>query len=92
MAKSKSRETIVKEIEALQAKLKAHDKAEAARLGALAIKAGIGSVDIPEEDLMRELQAIVTRFREANPQEEEPKAKGRRGAAPAPESAHDEAA
>ncbi|PWN58843.1 conjugal transfer protein TraC, partial [Chryseobacterium phosphatilyticum] len=48
MARSKSRETIVNEITALQAKLRAHDKAEAERLGNLAIKSGIGAIDISD--------------------------------------------
>ena len=38
MARTKSRQALVKEIEAAQAKLKAHDKAEAERLGTLAMK------------------------------------------------------
>ncbi|KMO33047.1 conjugal transfer protein TraC [Methylobacterium variabile] len=92
MARSKSREAIVKEIEALQSKLKKHDKAEAERLGGLAIKAGIGSIDISDEDFTRELEAIVKRFRGEAPQVAEPKAKGPRGAGQAPEGTHDEAA
>ncbi|GAA0241485.1 hypothetical protein LNAOJCKE_4926 [Methylorubrum aminovorans] len=92
MARSKSRETIVNEITALQAKLKAHDKAEAERLGNLAIKSGIGGIDISDEDLAREFQAIVTRFREGAPAVEEPKAKGSRSAGKAPEGADDQAA
>lgn len=92
MARSKSRDAIVKEIEALQSKLKKHDKAEAERLGGLALKAGIGSIDISDEALSRELEAIVKRFRGESPEVAEPKAKGHRGAGQAPERAHDEAA
>lgn len=92
MARSKSRETIVNEIAVLQAKLRAHDKAECERIGQLAIKAGIGSIDISEEALAREFQAIVSRFREANPEVAEPKTKGRRGAGRTEEGADDQAA
>lgn len=92
MARSKSREAIVKEIEAAQARLKKHDKAEAERLGGLAVKAGIGSIEISDEDFTRELEAIVARFREKSSAVAEPKAKGHRGAGQAPEGAHDEAA
>lgn len=92
MARSKSRQTILKEIEALQAKLKAHDKAECERIGNLAIKAGIGSIDISEEDLAREFQGIVSRFREAKAEVAEPKAKDHRGAGQAEEGADDQAA
>ena len=38
------------------------DKAEAERLGGLAVKAGIGSIDISDEDLTREMEAIVKRL------------------------------
>ncbi|NGM38060.1 MULTISPECIES: TraC family protein [Methylobacterium] len=92
MARSKSRETILKEIEALQSKLKAHDKAEAERIGNLAIKAGIGSIEISDEDLIRELEAIVGRFRAPKTEVAEPKAKGHRGAGQAAERAGDQAA
>lgn len=92
MARSKSREAIVKEIEALQSKLKKHDKAEAERLGGLALKSGIGAIDITDEDLTREFEAIVTRFREKSPAVAEPKVSGRRGAEQASDGAHDEAA
>ncbi|MDP4025762.1 TraC family protein [Methylobacterium sp. NEAU 140] len=92
MARSKSRETILKEIETLQAKLKAHDKAEAERLGGLAIKAGIGAIDISDEDLTREFQAIVGRFREGKEEVAKPKAKGHRGAGEAQAGADDQAA
>ncbi|NGM37270.1 MULTISPECIES: TraC family protein [Methylobacterium] len=92
MARSKSRETIVNEIAALQAKLKAHDKAECERIGQLAIKAGIGSIDISDEALTQEFQTIVTRFRAANPEVAQPKAKGRRGSGHTEEGADDQAA
>ncbi|MEN3214055.1 TraC family protein [Methylorubrum populi] len=92
MARSKSREALLKEVEAAQAKLKAHDKAEAERLGNLAIKSGIGAIDISDDELAREFQAIVARFREGAPAVEEPKAKGSRSAGKAPERADDEAA
>jgi len=92
MARSRSRDAIVKEIEALQSKLKKHDKAEAERLGGLAVKAGIGSIDISDEEFTRELEAIVKRFRGHTEEVAEPKAKGSRGTGQAPEAAHDEAA
>lgn len=92
MARTKSREALVKEIEAAQAKLKAHDKAEAERLGTLAMKSGIGGIDISDEELTREFQAIVTRFREGAPKVEEPASKGSRSAGKASEAVDDEAA
>lgn len=92
MARSKSRDTLVSEIAALQARLKAHDKAEAARLGAIAVKAGIPAIDISDEDLTREFEAIVARFQSAAPEAVEPKAKGRRDAGSADADARDEAA
>lgn len=92
MARPKTREAILTEIEALQKKLKAHDKAEAERIGNLAIKAGLGSISVPEEVLTKEFEALVARFRAEYPEVAEPKAKGRRGARPAPEGADESAA
>jgi methanogenic corrinoid protein MtbC1 len=92
MARSRSRDAIVKEIEALQSKLKKHDKAEAERLGGLALKAGIGAIDISDEDLTREMEAIVKRFREKSQAVAEPKVSGRRSTEQASDGAHDEAA
>ncbi|MCJ2029475.1 TraC family protein [Methylobacterium sp. J-043] len=92
MARNKSREALVKELKVVEAKIAAHDKAERERIGQLAIKAGIGSISISDEELTRELQAIVARFREANPEVAEPKAKGRRGAGQAEAGADDQAA
>ena len=66
--------------------------AEAERLGGLAVKAGIGSIDISDEEFTRELEAIVKRFRGHTEEVAEPKAKGSRGTGQAPEAAHDEAA
>lgn len=60
MARPKSREAILGEIQqlttsidALKKKLTEHDKAEAARIGGLAMKAGLGSIAIPEEVLTK---------------------------------------
>lgn len=92
MARPKTREAILSEIEALQKKLKAHDKAEAERIGNLAIKAGLGSIDIPEEVLTKELEALVARFRAEYPEVAQPQATRRRGARPAPERADESAA
>jgi len=92
MARPKTREAILSEIEALQKKLKAHDKAEAERIGNLAIKAGLGSIDIPEEVLTKELEALVARFRAEYPEVAQPQAARRRGARPAPEGADESAA
>ena len=90
MARTKSRQALVKEIEAAQAKLKAHDKAEAERLGTLAC--GIGGIDISDEELTHEFQAIVARFREGASKVEEPAPERSRSAGKAPEAVDDEAA
>lgn len=92
MAKPKSRNAILSEIEALQKKLKAHDKAEAERIGNIALKAGVGSINISDEALTKALEDLVKRFREEHPDLAEPKAKGRRGAGPAQESSGEAAA
>ncbi|WP_066922486.1 TraC family protein [Methylobacterium sp. CCH5-D2] len=92
MARSKSRDAILNEIEALQKKLKAHDKAEAERIGNIALKAGLGSVNISDEALTKAFEDLVKRFREGNPDLAEPKAKGRRGAGQAQESSGETAA
>ncbi len=47
MARPKTREAILTEIETLQKKLKAHDKAEAERIGNLAMKPGLGRSPFP---------------------------------------------
>ncbi|WP_082167163.1 TraC family protein [Methylobacterium aquaticum] len=94
MARPKSREAILGEIQqlsssidALKKKLTEHDKAEAARIGGLAMKAGLGSIAIPEEALAKAFEELVARFRTEYPEVAQPKAKGRRGARPAPEGA-----
>ena len=92
MARTKSRQALVKEIEAAQAKLKAHDKAEAERLGTLAMKCGIGGIDISDEELTHEFQAIVARFREGASKVEESAPERSRSAGKAPEAVDDEAA
>ncbi len=62
MARQQSREAIKKEIAALEAKLKAHDKAAAERIGMIALKAGLDEIDIPEAELAKEFDGIVERF------------------------------
>lgn len=75
MARPQSRDVIVKEIAALQAKLKAHDKAQAERIGTLAVKAGLDDLQISDAELLREFEEIVRRFREPAPPTQAPKAK-----------------
>lgn len=94
MARPKSREAILGEIQqlttsidALKKKLTEHDKAEAARIGGLAMKAGLGSIAIPEEVLTKAFEELVARFRTEYPEVAQPKAKVRRGARSAPEGA-----
>jgi antirestriction protein len=92
MARSKSRDTLVSEIAALTKKLREHDKAEAERIGNIALKAGLGSINITDEALAREFEAIVTRFRAEHPEVAESKGKRSRSLGPAQEGADDQAA
>jgi hypothetical protein len=57
MARTKSRQALVKEIEAAQAKLKAHDKAEAERLGTLAMKCG-NTTEVSGESIARLIELV----------------------------------
>lgn len=91
MARPKTREAILTEIETLQKKLKAHDKAEAERIGNLAMKAGLGSITVPEEVLTKAFEDLVARFRAEYPEVAQPQATRRRGPRPAPEGADESA-
>lgn len=79
MARLQSRKTILKEIAALQEKLKEHDKAQAERIGRLALRSGLATLDIPEASLMAEFEILATRFRQqaaAEPQQTEEGSQG----------------
>lgn len=75
MAREKSRDAIVKEIAALQAKLKAHDKAQAERIGTLAVKAGLDELQISDVELSKEFEEIVRRFQKPASPAQAPTAK-----------------
>lgn len=62
MKKPSSR--IKEEIAKLQEQLKAAETREAERIGRIALKAGIGEVEIDESKLLTEFENLAKRFRE----------------------------
>ena len=62
MKKPSSR--IKEEIAKLQEQLKAAETREAERIGRIALKAGIGEVEIDESKLLAEFENLAKRFRE----------------------------
>tara|TARA_R110002126_G_scaffold85058_1_gene206294 strand:+ start:41667 stop:41930 length:264 start_codon:yes stop_codon:yes gene_type:complete len=62
MKKPSSR--IKEEIAKLQEQLKAAETREAERIGRIALKAGIGEVEIDESKLLSEFENLAKRFRE----------------------------
>ncbi|MBS7701571.1 MULTISPECIES: conjugal transfer protein TraC [unclassified Chelatococcus] len=68
---SKIREEIVQ----LQAQLKLAETREAERIGRIALKAGLGEIEIEESDLQSAFEELAGRFRGAGE-----KATGRKGA------------
>ncbi|KMO13258.1 hypothetical protein QR78_25560 [Methylobacterium indicum] len=83
MARVKSRAALLAEIEEATKRLKAHDKAEAERIGHLALKAGLASISMAEEVLLKAFEELAARFQAEYPAVAEPKTKGRRSAGPA---------
>ncbi|WP_430912231.1 TraC family protein [Methylobacterium sp. sgz302541] len=63
MARQQSRATILAEIEALQKRLEAHDKAQAERIGKIAVKAGLAALDLNEAQLSEAFADLARRFR-----------------------------
>ena len=57
---------IREEIARLQEQLKAAETREAERIGRIALKAGLGEIEIEEGDLLAALEEIVGRFRKGN--------------------------
>lgn len=55
---------IKEEIAKLQEQLKAAETREAERIGRIALKAGIGEVEIDESKLLTEFENLAKRFRE----------------------------
>ncbi|CAN7615070.1 conjugal transfer protein TraC [Devosia sp. LjRoot3] len=60
---SKIREEIAK----LQEQLKAAETKEAERIGRVALKAGLGDIEIDEADLLAALEELAGKFRKAGP-------------------------
>ncbi len=83
MGRVKTRAALLAEIEEATKRLKAHDKAEAERIGNLALKAGLASISMPEEVLLKAFEELAARFQAEYPAVAEPKTKGRRSAGPA---------
>lgn len=75
MARTQARDAIVAEIAALQAKLKAHDKAQAERIGTIALKAGLGGFQVSDDELLKEFEEIAKRFQKPAPTPQSPKPK-----------------
>ena len=53
------------EIAKLQEQLKQAETKEAARIGRLALKAGLGDIDIDDSDLVKSFEEMSARFRKA---------------------------
>jgi len=57
---------IREEISRLQEQLKAAETREAERIGRLALKAGLGDIEIEDNDLITALEEVATRFRKGS--------------------------
>ena len=62
------------EIARLQEQLKAAETREAERIGRLALKAGLGEIDIEDGELVAAFEALATRFRTGGGKREQPAA------------------
>lgn len=72
MAKrSKTPAQIKAEMAKLSAELKQVEAREGERIGAIAIKAGLHEMDIPEADLMQAFKDVAARFRTSTQQPEQ---------------------
>lgn len=65
---------IREEISRLQEQLKAAETREAERIGRLALKAGLGDIEIADNDLITALEEVATRFRKGGPRAGKPAA------------------
>jgi hypothetical protein len=67
---------IREEISRLQEQLKAAETREAERIGRLALKAGLGDIDVEDNDLIAALEEIAGKFRKGSVRQ------GKHGTAP----------
>ncbi|WP_157016845.1 conjugal transfer protein TraC [Mesorhizobium xinjiangense] len=65
---------IREEIARLQEQLKAAETREAERIGRLALKAGLGDIDVEEGDLISALEEIAGKFRKGSARQGKPAA------------------
>lgn len=63
---------IREEIARLQDQLKAAETREAERIGRLALRAGLGDIEIKDSDLITALEAVTARFRKGGPRAGKP--------------------
>ncbi|MGN7126809.1 TraC family protein [Methylorubrum thiocyanatum] len=79
MARQQSRATIEAEIASLQRKLANLDKAQAERIGKIAVKAGLAGLDLTDAQLTEAFSELARRFRKEGAPE------GREQSEPKPE-------
>lgn len=63
---------IREEIARLQDQLKAAETREAERIGRLALRAGLGDIEIEDNDLITALEEVAARFRKGGPRAGKP--------------------
>ena len=63
MARQQTRTTLLKELDAIQTKLKHLEKVECDRISRVALKVGLAELELDDSTLTAELQGIVSRFR-----------------------------
>ena len=63
---------IREEIARLQDQLKAAETREAERIGRLALKAGLGDIEIEDNDLITAFEEVAARFRKGGPRAGKP--------------------